>query len=80
MATSVKRWWMLEWPSLGREGPARVVRRAVTRAAGVRPNAAYRHFADRDQLLGAVATLCLEGPTDRTQIVNKVIDVVLVGL
>ncbi len=29
--------------------------RAATRAAGVAPNAAYRHFADRDALLGAVS-------------------------
>jgi AcrR family transcriptional regulator len=41
-----------------------VVLRAVTRAAGVSPNAAYRHFADRDQLLGAVAALCLERLSD----------------
>jgi AcrR family transcriptional regulator len=37
-----------------------VVLRAATRAVGVSPNAAYRHFADRDQLLGAVAARCLE--------------------
>jgi AcrR family transcriptional regulator len=36
-------------------GPEAVVLRAATRAAGVAPNAAYRHFADRDALLVAVA-------------------------
>jgi AcrR family transcriptional regulator len=42
------------------EGPDAVVLRAATRAAGVSPNAAYRHFADRDQLLSIVAARCLE--------------------
>lgn len=42
------------------EGPAAVVLRAATRAAGVSPNAAYRHFADRDELLQAVAARCQE--------------------
>ncbi len=36
-------------------GPEAVVLRTATRAAGVAPNAAYRHFADRDALLGAVS-------------------------
>jgi AcrR family transcriptional regulator len=36
-------------------GPDAVVLRAATRTAGVAPNAAYRHFADRDALLGAVS-------------------------
>jgi AcrR family transcriptional regulator len=40
------------------DGPDAVVLRAVTRAAGVSPNAAYRHFADRDDLLRAVAVRC----------------------
>jgi len=35
-------------------GPDAVVLREATRRAGVVPNAAYRHFADRDALLGAV--------------------------
>ena len=35
-------------------GPAAVVLREATRRIGVAPNAAYRHFADRDELLGAV--------------------------
>lgn len=41
---------------LAREGgPAAVVLREVTRRAGVTPNAAYRHFADRGALLHAVS-------------------------
>lgn len=35
-------------------GPSAVVLREVTRQAGVAPNAAYRHFADRNALLQAV--------------------------
>lgn len=35
-------------------GPDAVVLREATRRAGVVPNAAYRHFADRDRLLAAV--------------------------
>jgi AcrR family transcriptional regulator len=35
-------------------GPDAVVLREVTRRVGVVPNAAYRHFADRDGLLAAV--------------------------
>jgi AcrR family transcriptional regulator len=35
-------------------GPDAVVLREVTRAVGVVPNAAYRHFADREALLAAV--------------------------
>ena len=42
------------------EGPGAVVLRAATRAAGVSPNAAYRHFTDRDDLLRAVAARCQE--------------------
>ena len=41
------------------EGPEAVVLRAATRSAGVSPNAAYRHFADRDELLRAVAARCI---------------------
>jgi AcrR family transcriptional regulator len=40
-------------------GPDAVVLRAVTRAAGVSHNAAYRHFADRDSLLRAVCERCM---------------------
>ena len=40
---------------LAREGgPAAVVLREATRRAGVAPNAAYRHFANRDDLFDAV--------------------------
>ena len=35
-------------------GPDAVVLREVTRMVGVVPNAAYRHFPDRDALLAAV--------------------------
>lgn len=40
-------------------GPDAVVLRAVSRQAGVSHNAAYRHFADHDELLAAVATRCM---------------------
>ncbi|MEP6844313.1 MAG: TetR/AcrR family transcriptional regulator [Pseudolysinimonas sp.] len=36
-------------------GPAAVVLREATRRAGVSPNAAYRHFADRTELVEAVS-------------------------
>ncbi|WP_157525190.1 TetR/AcrR family transcriptional regulator [Microbacterium yannicii] len=36
-------------------GPGAVTLREVTRAVGVSPNAAYRHFADREDLVRAVA-------------------------
>ncbi|MQY05622.1 TetR/AcrR family transcriptional regulator [Actinomadura macrotermitis] len=36
-------------------GPDAVVLRAATRQAGVAPNAAYRHFADREALVHAVS-------------------------
>ncbi|MEA9998207.1 TetR/AcrR family transcriptional regulator [Cryobacterium breve] len=42
-------------------GPAAVVVRAATRRAGVAPNAAYRHFADRSALLEAVCSECQSG-------------------
>ncbi|WP_199520394.1 TetR/AcrR family transcriptional regulator [Kitasatospora sp. MBT63] len=41
-------------------GPAAVVLRAVSRQAGVSHNAAYRHFANREDLLAAVAGRCME--------------------
>ena len=45
---------------LAREGgPDAVVLREATRRAGVVPNAAYRHFAGRSELLGAVRTAAL---------------------
>lgn len=37
-------------------GPDALTIREATRRVGVSPNAAYRHFADRDALLRAVAT------------------------
>jgi AcrR family transcriptional regulator len=40
-------------------GPDAVVLREATRMVGVVPNAAYRHFADLDELLAAVCTLAL---------------------
>src|SRR5947208_13537305 len=41
------------------EGPEAVVLREATRRAGVSHNAAYRHFADRDELLRAVCEQCM---------------------
>jgi AcrR family transcriptional regulator len=40
-------------------GPDAVVLREATRRAGVVPNAAYRHFASRDELLQAVRSAAL---------------------
>ena len=40
-------------------GPDAVVLREATRVVGVVPNAAYRHFADRDELLAAVCTAAM---------------------
>jgi AcrR family transcriptional regulator len=37
-------------------GPDALTIREATRRVGVSPNAAYRHFVDREALLGAVAT------------------------
>lgn len=42
-------------------GPSGIVLRAVTRQVGVSPNAAYRHFADRDALLAEVAHRAMGG-------------------
>jgi AcrR family transcriptional regulator len=39
------------------QGPDGVVLREVARRAGVSHNAAYRHFADREELLGEVARI-----------------------
>lgn len=41
-------------------GPGAVVLRAVSREAGVSHSAAYRHFADHDDLLAAVAARCMD--------------------
>jgi len=40
-------------------GPGAVVLREATRRVGVSPNAAYRHFSDREDLLAAVSLRCL---------------------
>jgi AcrR family transcriptional regulator len=40
-------------------GPDAVVLREATRMVGVAPNAAYRHFADRDELLAAVSAVAM---------------------
>jgi AcrR family transcriptional regulator len=40
-------------------GPGAVVLREATRRVGVSPNAAYRHFSDREDLLAAVSLHCL---------------------
>src|SRR6201984_3927178 len=40
-------------------GPGAVVLREAARMVGVVPNAAYRHFADRDELLAAVCAEAL---------------------
>jgi AcrR family transcriptional regulator len=48
-------------------GPAAVVLREATRRTGVSPNAAYRHFADREALLHAVSDACLGRAADRIQ-------------
>ena len=40
-------------------GPTAVVLRAVSREANVSHNAAYRHFADHEDLLAAVSARCM---------------------
>ncbi|HYX60020.1 MAG TPA: TetR/AcrR family transcriptional regulator [Streptosporangiaceae bacterium] len=46
-------------------GPDAVVLREATRLVGVVPNAAYRHFADRDELLAAVCAAAMGELADR---------------
>src|SRR5262245_34353370 len=46
-------------------GPDAVVLREATRLVGVVPNAAYRHFADRDELLAAVCAAAMRELADR---------------
>ncbi len=46
-------------------GPDAVVLREATRIVGVVPNAAYRHFADRDELLAAVCAAAMDELGDR---------------
>ena len=48
-------------------GPDAVVLREATRMVGVVPNAAYRHFADRDELLAAVCAAAMGELADRMQ-------------
>jgi len=48
-------------------GPSAVVLREATRAVGVAPNAAYRHFADRDALLAAVCTEAMRQLAERME-------------
>jgi AcrR family transcriptional regulator len=48
-------------------GPDAVVLRRATREAGVSPNAAYRHFADRNELLQAVSDAALGLAADRIE-------------
>jgi len=51
---------------LAREGgPDAVVLREASRRAGVSHNAAYRHFADRDELLAAVSATAMRELADR---------------
>jgi len=47
-----------------RAGPEAVVLREATRMAGVAPNAAYRHFADRQALLAAVSAAAMAALAD----------------
>jgi len=46
-------------------GPDAVVLREATRMVGVVPNAAYRHFAGRDELLASVCAAALRELADR---------------
>jgi AcrR family transcriptional regulator len=46
-------------------GPDAVVLREATRIVGVVPNAAYRHFANRDELLAAVCAAAIGELADR---------------
>jgi AcrR family transcriptional regulator len=46
-------------------GPDAVVLREATRMVGVVPNAAYRHFAGRDELLAAVCAAAMRELADR---------------
>ena len=46
-------------------GPEAVVLREATRMVGVVPNAAYRHFADHDELLAAVCAAAMGELADR---------------
>lgn len=54
-------------------GPAAVVVREASRRVGVSHNAAYRHFPDRDALLGAVCARCM---SELARLVERMIDAV----
>ena len=49
------------------EGPDGVVLREVARRTGVSHNAAYRHFADREALLGEVAAVAMSRLSEAMQ-------------
>jgi AcrR family transcriptional regulator len=55
-------------------GPDAVMLREATRIVGVAPNAAYRHFADRDALLNAV---CVEAMRLLVQRMDQELDTVI---
>jgi AcrR family transcriptional regulator len=48
-------------------GPEAVILREATRHVGVAPNAAYRHFADRDALLNAVCVAAMRDLAGRME-------------
>jgi len=48
-------------------GPTALSLRDVTRRAGVSPSAAYRHFADREELLRAIAERIQDDMAERMQ-------------
>jgi AcrR family transcriptional regulator len=58
-------------------GPDAVVLREATRRVGVSANAAYRHFADRDALLGHVVSLAQARAAD---VISDTMDAVDPGL
>jgi len=55
-------------------GPEALTIREATRRVGVSPNAAYRHFADREALLTAVATAIQHRVATRMQGSSKTAD------
>ena len=55
-------------------GPEALTIREATRRVGVSPNAAYRHFADREALLTAVATAIQHRMATRMQGSSKTAD------
>lgn len=55
-----------------RGGPSALALRDVTRRVGVSPNAAYRHFVDRDSLLHALSERIQSEMADRMQQVGTI--------